>query len=128
VTTGAASDLQQATRIARAMVMQYGMSESLGLRTFGEQSGNVFLGRDFNTIRDYGEEAAKIIDEEVRRILDQNYIRAKRIVQENKDKLIELAQILMRVETLDRESFESIMNDSQPPIPTRPESEAAVIA
>jgi cell division protease FtsH len=128
VTTGAASDLQQATRIARAMVMQYGMSESLGLRTFGEQNGNVFLGRDFNTMRDYSEEAAKVIDDEVRRILDQNYTRAKRIVQENKDKLVELAQILMRVETLDRESFESIMNGTPPPLPARPESEPAIVA
>jgi cell division protease FtsH len=128
VTTGAASDLQQATRIARAMVMQYGMSESLGLRTFGEQNGNVFLGRDFNTMRDYSEDAAKVIDEEVRRILDQNYTRAKRIVQENKDKLVELAQILMRVETLDRESFEGIMNSAPPPtFPSHPESEAAVV-
>jgi cell division protease FtsH len=110
VTTGAASDLQQATRIARAMVMQYGMSDLIGLRTFGEQSGNVFLGRDFTAVRDYGEEAAKAIDQEVRRILDDNFVRAKRIIQENKDKLVELAQVLMKVETLDREAFEAIMN------------------
>jgi cell division protease FtsH len=110
ITTGAASDLQQATRIARAMVMQYGMSDLIGLRTFGEQSGNIFLGRDFTSVRDYGEEAAKIIDQEVRRILDDNFVRAKRIIQENKDKLVELAQVLMKLETLDREAFEAIMN------------------
>jgi cell division protease FtsH len=110
ITTGASADLQQATRIARAMVMQYGMSESLGLRTFGEQQGSIFLGRDMTYGRDYSEDAAKSIDEEVGRILDENYIRAKQIVEDNKDKLVELAETLMRVETLDREEFEALMN------------------
>jgi cell division protease FtsH len=110
ITTGAASDLQQATGIARAMVMHYGMSDSLGLRTFGEQRGSIFLGRDMTYGRDYSEEAAKLIDEEVTRILGLNYVRAKQIVEENKDKLVELAQELMNIETLDREDFESLMD------------------
>jgi cell division protease FtsH len=112
ITTGASADLQQATRIARAMVMQYGMSEGLGLRTFGEQSGNIFLGRDMTYGRDYSEEAAKSIDVEVDRILDENYTRAKQVVEEHKDKLVELAETLMRVETLDRDEFEALMNGS----------------
>jgi cell division protease FtsH len=110
ITTGAASDLQQATRIARAMVMNYGMSESLGLRTFGEQQGSIFLGRDMTYGRDYSEDAAKSIDIEVSRILEENYDRAKQIVEENKDKLVELAKTLMTVETLDREDFEHVMD------------------
>jgi cell division protease FtsH len=110
ITTGAASDLQQATRIARAMVMQYGMSDGLGLRTFGEQQGSIFLGRDMTYGRDYSEEAAKRIDDEVRDILDKNYIRAKQIISENKDRLIDLAETLKKVETLDRSEFEKLMN------------------
>jgi cell division protease FtsH len=111
ITTGAAADLQQATRIARAMVMQYGMSDNLGLRTFGEQQGSIFLGRDMTYGRDYSEEAAKAIDNEVRGIVDNNYERAKRIIEENRDKLVNLAQTLMKVETLDREEFEALMNE-----------------
>jgi cell division protease FtsH len=110
ITTGAAADLQQATRIARAMVMQYGMSETLGLRTFGEQQGSIFLGREMSYGRDYGEDSAKAIDEEVNSILERNYQRARRIVEENKDRLVALAETLMRVETLDREEFEELMN------------------
>jgi cell division protease FtsH len=110
ITTGAASDLQQATRIARAMVMQYGMSDGLGLRTFGEQQGSIFLGRDMGYGRDYSEDAAKLIDNEVKDILDKNYIRAKQIIGENKDRLIDLAETLKKVETLDRSEFEELMN------------------
>ncbi len=110
ITTGAASDLQQATRIARAMVMQYGMSENLGLRTFGEQQGSIFLGRDMTYGRDYSEDAARAIDEDVTQILDANYERAKQIIEENKDKLVELAHTLMTVETLDRDDFEGLMD------------------
>ncbi|MGW8319157.1 MAG: ATP-dependent zinc metalloprotease FtsH [Candidatus Promineifilaceae bacterium] len=113
ITTGAASDIQQATRIARAMVMQYGMSDKLGLRTFGEQQGSIFLGRDMTYGRDYSEEAATAIDAEVDRILGANYDRAKRLIQENRHKLIELAETLKKVETLDREEFEVIMNRPQ---------------
>jgi cell division protease FtsH len=114
ITTGAASDLQQATRIARAMVMQYGMSEALGLRTFGEQSSNIFLGREMSYGRDYSEDAAKAIDVEVSRIIEENYDRAKELIRVNKHKLVNLAQTLIRVETLDREAFERVMEGSQP--------------
>lgn len=113
ITTGASSDLQQATRIARAMVMQYGMSSNLGLRTFGEQQGSIFLGRDMTYGRDYGEDAATAIDEEVGRILDTNYDRAKQIIEENKSQLVMLAQTLINVETLDREEFEALMNRAE---------------
>lgn len=117
-TTGAASDLQQSTQWAKAMVMQYGMSSSLGLSVYGDNNSNPFLGREFGIGgRDYSEEAAKAIDEEVRRILDYNYNRAKQIIEENRDKMEALARALMEVETMDRETFEEIMNRHYPESP-----------
>lgn len=114
ITTGAASDLQQSTRWARAMVMNYGMSSSLGLSTYGDQSSNPFVGRDygFGSARDYSEEAAKAIDEEVRIILDRNYKRARQIIDDNRDKMVALANALMEVETMDRSTFEKLMNET----------------
>jgi cell division protease FtsH len=116
ITTGASSDLQQATRLARAMVMQYGMSASLGLPTYGGQRNNPFLGQEwgFGGGRDYSEDAARAIDEEVRRILHTNYERSLNIIKENRDKMVELANMLMKVETLDREAFEKLMNEMKP--------------
>jgi cell division protease FtsH len=116
ITTGAASDIQQATRIARAMVMQYGMSRNIGLRTFGEQQGSIFLGRDMTYGRDYSEEAATAIDEEVGVILDNGYERAKKIIGDNQKRLVELADTLIKVETLDREEFEAVMNREIPEV------------
>ncbi|MFW5942209.1 MAG: ATP-dependent zinc metalloprotease FtsH [Chloroflexota bacterium] len=111
VTTGAASDLKQATQIARSMVTKYGMSDALGLRTYGEDQGNIFLGRELSANRDYSEEAAKLIDREVRTILDRNYERAKDIILRNRDRLVKLVERLMTDETLDRETFEELMNE-----------------
>ncbi|MFN2134792.1 MAG: ATP-dependent zinc metalloprotease FtsH [Candidatus Promineifilaceae bacterium] len=115
VTTGASNDLQQATQIARAMVMEYGMSESLGLPTYGNGSSSPFLGREYGYLggggRDYSEEAARSIDEEVKGILAQSYDRALNIIHSNRDKMINLAQTLMEVETLDRMEFETMMNE-----------------
>ena len=112
ITTGASNDLERATQIARAMITRYGMSEKLGLRTFGEQTGNIFLGRDLMEQRNYSEEAAVQIDQEVRRILDHAYLRAKTILQENREKLILLSQTLLDKETVDREEFEAIMTEN----------------
>lgn len=124
ITTGAANDLERATQIARAMVTRYGMSEKLGLRTFGEQAGNIFLGRDLMEQRNYSEEAAVQIDQEVRRILDHAYLRAKSILQEHRAKLIRVSQTLLERETIDREEFENIMRSS--PEPAAVSTEAAV--
>ncbi|MAT98670.1 MAG: cell division protein FtsH [Anaerolineaceae bacterium] len=116
ITTGAASDLQQSTRWAKAMVMNYGMSASLGLPTYGDQHSNPFVGRDygFGGGRDYSEEAAKAIDDEVRIILDRNYKRAKQIIEDNRNKMVALANALMEVETMDRRTFEKLMNETLP--------------
>jgi cell division protease FtsH len=112
ITTGASSDLQQATRMARAMVMEYGMSDSLGLPTYGGQRNNPFLGQEwgFGGGRDYSEEAARAIDEEVKGILHDNYQRALNIIRENRHKMEALANKLLEVETLDRSTFEGLMN------------------
>ncbi|MCZ7672836.1 MAG: hypothetical protein M5U34_39800 [Chloroflexi bacterium] len=123
ITTGASNDLQQATRMARAMVMQYGMSDSLGLSTYGDQRSNPFLGGDWGlSSRNYSEEAAKRIDKEVRNILHRSYDRALDIIKQNRDVLVSLAEKLLDVETLDREAFEALMNkrpsDDLTPSPT----------
>jgi cell division protease FtsH len=113
VTTGASSDLQQATRLARAMVMDYGMSDVLGLPTYGNGNANPFLGREmsyFGGGRDYSEEAAKAIDDEVKRILEESYQRSVEIVRANYDRMVLLADELMKIETLDRTEFEKLMN------------------
>jgi cell division protease FtsH len=114
-TTGASSDLQQATSRARAMVTQYGMSDVLGPRAFGSGSGSLFLGRDLYEQRDYSEQAAEEIDNEVKRILQTAYQRAKTILTDNRDKLEKLATILIEQETLDRAGFEEVMSDAIPP-------------
>jgi len=120
-TTGAASDLQHATGSARAMVTQYGMSDLLGPRTFGGGSGSLFLGRDLYEQRDYSEQAAEEIDNEVKRIVTTCYERAKKLLTEHKDKLHQLARLLLEQETVDRSMFEELMQGhsqvSAEPIP-----------
>jgi cell division protease FtsH len=115
ITTGASNDLERATQIARAMITRYGMSEKLGLRTFGEPSGSIFLGRDLMEQRNYSEEAAVQIDNEVRRILDHSYLRAKTTLQENFARLVRLSEALLAKETIDREEFEAIMTENIEP-------------
>ena len=114
ITTGASNDLQQATQIARAMVMEYGMSDVLGLPTYGRGSGNPFLGREYGYLgdgRNYSEEAARAIDGEVRQILETSYEKSLAIIRENRDLMVKLADTLMDVETLDRTDFEKLMNE-----------------
>ncbi|GIK57030.1 MAG: ATP-dependent zinc metalloprotease FtsH [Chloroflexota bacterium] len=112
LTTGASADLQQSTRQARAMVMRFGMSDKLGLPIYGDEGGNPFLGRDYGLgARDYSEEVARLIDEEVKRILEEQYGRAVAIIKENRLRVDRLVQVLMELETLDRDTFEALMND-----------------
>lgn len=114
ITTGASHDLQQATQRARMMAMQFGMSEALGPRTYGGGTGSLFLGRELYDMRDYSEAAAEEIDNEVRRILQTAYHRAKNILLENRAKLDMLSNILMEHETLDRQQFEEVMEGKTP--------------
>jgi len=108
ITTGASNDLQRATKLARDMVTRYGFSQALGLRTYGEEQGNPYLG-SMGESRDYSEEIAQHIDSEMRRILDEAYQRAKEIVAGQKDKLDALTQTLLEIETVDRPQFETLM-------------------
>ncbi|RMG96496.1 MAG: ATP-dependent zinc metalloprotease FtsH [Chloroflexi bacterium] len=109
ITTGASNDLQQVTRMARAMVTQYGMSEELGPRVYGEKQELVFLGREISEQRDYSDAIAEKIDEEVREIIDTEYERARRILLENRDKLDLIAKTLLEVETLEADEFVALM-------------------
>lgn len=110
VTTGAVSDLDHATDLARAMVCEFGMSDRLGPLRFGRRHGNPFLGRDLMEDRDYGEDIARAIDEEVRAFIDQGYDRARHILSENREKMDEIAEILLEKETLTREEFIALLN------------------
>ncbi len=115
-TTGASGDLQTVTQIARAMVTQFGMSEKLGPRTFGNGNGPMFLGRELYEQRDYSEQAAEEIDNEVKLIVIEAYRRAKQMLLDERDKLDLLAGILIEQETLDRKAFEAIMIGETPAI------------
>ncbi|MBA3871359.1 MAG: ATP-dependent metallopeptidase FtsH/Yme1/Tma family protein [Anaerolineae bacterium] len=113
-TTGASNDLEKVTYFARSMVTRFGMSETLGPRTFGSNNGAVFLGRDIGETRDYSEQSAEEIDNEVRRILQTAYSRAKNLLIENREKLDRLIKVLLEQETLDRAAFEEVMRGSAP--------------
>jgi cell division protease FtsH len=114
VSTGASSDLQRVTQIARAMVTRYGMSEELGPMTYGEREEMIFLGREISDQRNYSEKVAKLIDGEVRRLVNDAYAQALKILQERREKLEVVAQRLLEVETIDRLEFERIMASDAP--------------
>lgn len=109
ITTGAMNDLIEVTRIAKKMICDYGMSERLGNHTLGRSHGPVFLGRDLIHEKDYSEETAKIVDQEVKRIVDECYRRAKKLIEDNKGKLSRLAGVLLEKEVLDVEEVKSIL-------------------
>ncbi|MDY7040849.1 MAG: cell division protein FtsH, partial [Chloroflexota bacterium] len=109
VTTGAANDLERATRLARAMVTQYGMSEKLGPMTFGQKEELIFLGREIAEQRDYSEKVAQEIDIEVRRFIEEAHDRAKETLTTHWDKLKAIAKRLIEVETIDSEEFEALV-------------------
>jgi cell division protease FtsH len=100
ITTGASNDIEKATEIARAMVCEYGMSE-LGPLTFGKKEEQIFLGREINQHRDYSEDTAIKIDKEVKKIVSDQYELARKIILENKDAMVRLAEALLVHETLD---------------------------
>ena len=108
VTTGASDDLNKATKLARAMVTQYGMSKKLGPLMFGEKDELVFLGKEIGEQRNYSEEIARQIDREVRRIIDSAYSRAVSLIEENRTKLVEIAERLLKEETLDAKTFDAM--------------------
>jgi cell division protease FtsH len=109
VTTGASNDLQQVTRVARQMVTRFGMSDRLGPVALGRQNGNVFLGRDIASDRDFSNETAAAIDEEVKNLVDQAYRRAKEVLQNNRHILDKLAQMLVDKETVDADELQDVL-------------------
>ena len=110
ISTGASNDIERATKIARDMVTKYGMSERIGTITLGQNQEEVFLGRDFAQSKEYSEETANIIDEEVKSIIDFAYKKAAEILQANMDKLNTVANILLEKEKIDGEEFDQIFN------------------
>jgi len=112
VTTGASSDLQQVGNVARRMVTRFGMSDRLGPVALGRQNGNIFLGRDIASDRDFSDETAAIIDEEVRQLVDQAYSRAKQVLVNNRSILDQLAQRLVEKETVDAEELQELLTNN----------------
>ena len=110
ITTGASNDLEKVTQMARSMVTKYGMSERLGNLAYGKSEDHVFMGRDFGHQRDYSEQVAFEIDEEIKHIVDERYELAKRLLSENRDMLEAISRELLDKETIDDKEFEEIMN------------------
>ncbi len=110
ISTGASNDIERATGIARSMVTKYGFSEKLGPMVYGNDQGEVFLGRDFNSSRNYSEKVAAEIDEEMRDIIEAGYKKAHELLEEHIDQLHFLAKYLMKFEKIDDADFEKLMN------------------
>ena len=114
ITTGASQDIKQATAIAKSMITKFGMSERLGLSNYDNDSDEVFIGRDFgHTSRGYGEKVAGTIDEEVKRIIDECYLKARTLIQEYHPVLEKCAQLLLEKEKITRSEFEALFADSE---------------
>ena len=111
ISTGASNDIERATKIAKAMVTKYGMSQRIGTITLGSDQEEVFIGRDFAQEKTYSEATASIIDEEMKKIIDGSYASATRILQNNVEKLHAVAQVLLEKEQITGEEFEAIFNN-----------------
>jgi cell division protease FtsH len=126
ITSGASDDIGKATKLARRMVTEWGMSEKLGPLTFGHKEELVFLGRDLGEQRNYSEEVAGEIDQEVHRLVDAGYQRAKKILTERRDKLVQLAEYLKTEETIEGWQMDAVINSPDgkvAPVPERPKAE-----
>ncbi|MBL8398966.1 MAG: ATP-dependent zinc metalloprotease FtsH [Candidatus Accumulibacter sp.] len=118
MTTGASNDFERATQMARDMVTRYGMSDVLGPMVYGENEGEVFLGRSVTTHKNLSEATMEKVDAEIRRIIDQQYALARQLLEDNRDKVEAMAQALLEVETLDSDQINDIM-DGKPPRPSK---------
>jgi cell division protease FtsH len=119
MTTGASNDFKRATEMARRMVTEWGMTEALGPMVYGENEGEVFLGRQVTTHQNMSEDTMRAVDKEVRAIIDQQYALARRLLEENRDKVEAMTKALLEWETLDAHQIDDIMND-RPPRPPKP--------
>jgi cell division protease FtsH len=118
MTTGAANDFERATELARNMVARWGMSDALGTRVYGENQSEVFLGRDMTTHKNLSDAMAQLVDGEIRRIIDEQYARARKIIEDNRDKVEVMTKALIEWETLDADQINDIMAGEQPRPPT----------
>ncbi len=123
MTTGASNDFERATEIARRMVTQWGMSDELGPMVYGENEGEVFLGRSITTHKNVSETTMQKVDAEIRRIVDEQYARARKLIEDNRDKVEAMAKALLEWETLDADQLNDIMA-GQPPRPPKPTQSA----
>ena len=119
MTTGAANDFKRATEMARRMVTEWGMTDALGPMVYGENEGEVFLGRSVTTHQNMSEETMNAVDKEVRVIIDQQYSLARRLLEENRDKVEVMAKSLLEWETIDADQINDIMA-GRPPRPPKP--------
>jgi cell division protease FtsH len=121
MTTGASNDFERATEMARRMVTQWGMSDSLGPMVYGENEGEVFLGRSVTTHKNVSEATMQKVDIEIRRIIDTQYSLARKLIEENRDKIEVMAKALLEWETIDAEQIGDIMEGRtpRPPKPNR---------
>jgi len=119
MTTGAANDFERATEIARRMVTQWGMSDELGPMVYGENEGEVFLGRSVTTHKSVSEATLQKVDAEIRRIIDEQYMLARKLIDQNREKVEVMAKALLEWETLDAEQVNDIMQ-GRPPRPPKP--------
>jgi cell division protease FtsH len=120
MTTGASNDFQRATELARRMVTQWGMSDSLGTMVYGEEEGEVFLGRSVTTHKSVSEATMQKVDSEIRRIVDEQYARARKIIEDNRDKIETMTKALLEWETIDAEQIDDIMAGRTPRPPKPP--------
>jgi cell division protease FtsH len=119
MTTGASNDFERATELARNMVTRYGMSDLLGPMVYGENEGEVFLGRSITTHKNVSEETMRKVDSEIRKIIDQQYAVARKLIEDNRDKVEAMAQALLEMETIDSDQIDDIMA-GRPPRPPKP--------
>ncbi|HQR16880.1 MAG TPA: ATP-dependent zinc metalloprotease FtsH, partial [Gemmatimonadales bacterium] len=131
VTTGAGNDIERATGLARRMVTQFGMSERVGAMAIGDREQEVFLGREFGQRREVSERTAEIVDDEVKRLLDEAYAKANVLLTAHRDLLERIAQALLERETIDREDLDLLVQDLPLPpreVPPAPPAPAAAVA
>jgi cell division protease FtsH len=119
MTTGASNDFKRATEMARRMVTEWGMTDALGPMVYGENEGEVFLGRQVTTHQNMSEETMKAVDKEVRVIIDQQYALARGLLEDNRDKVEVMAKALLEWETIDAHQIDDIMS-GRPPRPPKP--------
>ena len=126
MTTGASNDFERATQMARDMVMRYGMSDRLGPMVYSENEGEVFLGRSVTKTTNISEKTMQEVDAEVRRIIDEQYAIARRLIEENRDKMEVMAKALLDWETIDADQIDDIM-EGRAPRPPKTSKEACLL-